>query len=123
MKEAPHKDWKRVSNAWVPPEWNPGAYVARLKFFREYHGFGTQTAFASHLGLPSKKWSHYERGYPLPREAAWTLYEKYGCDVSIDWIWFGRIGSLSYQFWRAAQLAGVPQETRAEFDARMKRAA
>jgi transcriptional regulator with XRE-family HTH domain len=63
------------------------AYQARLRLLREIISGESQADFAKRLGIPVKRWSNYERGYPVPRETAWALREKF--QVSVEWIWWG----------------------------------
>jgi transcriptional regulator with XRE-family HTH domain len=72
---------------------NVGEYRRRLKLLRKVYG-ENQTEFASRVGIAFKKWNHYERGYPLSREAAFILHEKIpGLDPS--WLYWGYEGNLA----------------------------
>jgi transcriptional regulator with XRE-family HTH domain len=73
------------------------AYQKRLRILREIVSGGGQQEFADKLGIPMKRWNNYERGYPLSRETAFLLKEKFP-DVSIEWVWFGMTGNLSKAF-------------------------
>jgi transcriptional regulator with XRE-family HTH domain len=61
-------------------------YLNRLRALRSVNG-DNQTEFAQRLGVAYKRWSNYERGYPMPRATCWILHDRLG--VSIDWLWFG----------------------------------
>jgi DNA-binding XRE family transcriptional regulator len=69
------------------------AYRRRIRILRKIFDMN-QTQFAQYIGVPFKKWNHYERGYPIPRETAFILREKIP-DISIDWLWFGSTGGVS----------------------------
>lgn len=71
---------------------DPEQYRRRLRLLRRIYG-ENQTQFAARVGIAFKKWNHYERGYPVPRETAFILRDRLG--VSPDWIWFGVEGNLS----------------------------
>jgi transcriptional regulator with XRE-family HTH domain len=67
-------------------------YRRRIRLLRKLFG-ENQTEFAARVGIPYKRWHHYERGYPIPRETAFILHDKVP-GISTDWIWFGREGNL-----------------------------
>lgn len=67
-------------------------YLERLKLMREVISGDDKTAFAKLLGIPRKRWSNYEAGYPIPREVAFLLW--YRLDISTDWLWYGADGKL-----------------------------
>lgn len=51
----------------------------RLRQLRTAQGFpgrGGQTAFANHVGLGVKRYSNFENGYPIPRQAMDMILEK-----------------------------------------------
>jgi transcriptional regulator with XRE-family HTH domain len=73
------------------------AYKRRLRIMREIISGDNQTDFAKRLGIDFKRWSNYERGYPVPREVAWKLYEKFP-GMSIEWLWYGSKTSLSNDY-------------------------
>ena len=52
------------------PEFDVDAYRRRLRILREITGGDDQTAFGRRLGIAFKRWSNFERGYPLSREVA-----------------------------------------------------
>ena len=108
MKERP-KGWVKVEgwDAWVPRDWKQRDNIARLRFFREFHGFDTQREFAEHIGVES--WNNYEPAIQS-RKTAFTLHEKFR-DFSPSWIYWGWVGDISAALWRAADKAGVPQQT------------
>lgn len=70
------------------------AYRRRLRIMREILAGENQTEFARRLGVDFKRWSNYERGYPVPREVAFLIHQKFP-GMSIEWIWFGKIDGLS----------------------------
>jgi transcriptional regulator with XRE-family HTH domain len=70
------------------------AYRRRLRIMREIIAGDNQTEFAKRLDIDFKRWSNYERGYPVPREVAFMLHHKFP-GISIEWIWFGSYQSLS----------------------------
>jgi transcriptional regulator with XRE-family HTH domain len=72
-------------------------YKERLKMLREIVSGENQQDFADRIGIPFKRWNNYERGYPIPRETAFILMEKFK-GVSVEWIWFGMEGNLSTDF-------------------------
>jgi transcriptional regulator with XRE-family HTH domain len=75
---------------------NAKAYKRRLKLFRiavASNGNEYQIDFAKKLGIDFKRWNNYERGYPVPREVAFIIRNKFG--MSIEYLWFGDEGNLS----------------------------
>jgi transcriptional regulator with XRE-family HTH domain len=74
------------------------AYRLRLRLLREIVSGENQVDFARRLGIPFKRWSNYERGYPVPRETAFLLMKKFP-GLSVEWLWFGMTGNLS-QFYQ-----------------------
>ena len=85
-------DLKKPTKGFVPDE-----YRERLKLLREIISGENQQDFAERVGVPFKRWNNYERGYPVPRETAFILMEKFP-GMSIEWIWFGMEGNLSNAF-------------------------
>lgn len=73
------------------------AYVVRLRLLREIISGENQMDFAKRLGIPFKRWSNYERGYPVPRETAFLLIQKFP-GISVEWVWFGMTGNLSQHY-------------------------
>ena len=73
------------------------AYKRRLRIMREIISGENQTDFAKRLGMDFKRWSNYERGYPVPREVAFMLHEQFP-GMSIEWLWFGTKHSLSNNY-------------------------
>lgn len=71
-----------------------GEYQHRLRMLREIISGENQQEFAERLGIPFKRWNNYERGYPIPRETAFILMEKFR-GISVEWLWFGMEGNLS----------------------------
>lgn len=78
-------------------QFKPEAYVRRLKLLREIISGENQIEFAERLGIPFKRWNNYERGYPVPRETAFALMEKFP-GISVEWLWFGMTGNLSSSY-------------------------
>jgi hypothetical protein len=75
---------------------NAKSYKRRLKLFRiAVAGDGSeyQIDFAKKLGIDFKRWNNYERGYPVPREVAFLLRNKFA--MSVEYLWFGDEGNLS----------------------------
>ena len=70
------------------------AYQRRLKLLREIVSGENQQEFAERLGIPFKRWNNYERGYPVPRETAFLLMQRFP-GISIEWLWFDMKGNLS----------------------------
>lgn len=70
------------------------AYKKRLRIMREILSGDNQTDFAKRLGIDFKRWSNYERGYPVPREVAFLLRKEFP-GMSIEWIWWGSYEALS----------------------------
>lgn len=60
----------------------------RLRVLRKYTKLN-QMEFAEHMGIPYKKWNHYERGYALPRDSAFALVRKFEGRLTLGWLWFG----------------------------------
>lgn len=71
------------------------AYRTRLRLLREIVSGENQVEFSQRLGIPFKRWSNYERGYPVPRETAFLLMKKFP-GISVEWLWFGMTGNLSH---------------------------
>ncbi|HEX3412847.1 MAG TPA: helix-turn-helix transcriptional regulator [Stellaceae bacterium] len=71
------------------------AYIDRLASLRVALGYDSQVTFAEALGISFKRWNSYERGYPIPRETAWLLQERFG--ISADWLWWGKEGNMPAQ--------------------------
>jgi transcriptional regulator with XRE-family HTH domain len=67
------------------------AYVARLRMLRKLYG-ENQVEFARRLGIPFKRWNHYERGFPASRETAFLLWFQEG--ISSNWLWYGARGDM-----------------------------
>jgi transcriptional regulator with XRE-family HTH domain len=74
-------------------------YKHRLALLREIISGENQADFAARVGIPFKRWNSYERGYPIPRETAFLLLQKFE-GVSVEWLWFGMEGNLSKDFLR-----------------------
>jgi transcriptional regulator with XRE-family HTH domain len=71
---------------YVSEHFNVSDYQRRLKLLRlaiEPH----HIRFAERIGIDYKRWSNYERGYPMPRTTAMRLYDVLG--VSVEWLWYG----------------------------------
>jgi DNA-binding XRE family transcriptional regulator len=84
---------KQALEAWDGDEAAMVAYILRVRAMRRMVGMN-QKEFTAHIGIPYKRWNHYENGFPMPREAAWVLYEKFRW-WSSDWMYFGDESALS----------------------------
>jgi DNA-binding XRE family transcriptional regulator len=73
-------------------------YVERLRMLREMVSGESQSDFAERIGIDLKRWNNFERGYPLPRDVAFTICETFK-GLTPDWIWFGYPNNLSNE-WR-----------------------
>jgi transcriptional regulator with XRE-family HTH domain len=73
---------------------NAKAYVKRLRLLRRLLNMD-QTQFAEFLGIDSKTWSHYERGFPVSRETAFLMNEKLD-EFSLDWLYWGRTRGMTW---------------------------
>jgi DNA-binding XRE family transcriptional regulator len=80
------------------------AYQARLRLLREIISGENQMDFAKRLGIPFKRWSNYERGYPVPRETAFLICKKFP-GMSVEWIWWGWTGNLSENYAKKIKVA------------------
>jgi transcriptional regulator with XRE-family HTH domain len=80
------------------------AYKRRLVLLRVIASGASQQAFADLLGMPVKRWANYERGFPVPREAAFMLVHKFP-GLSIEWVWFGWTAHLSPEFQKKIEKA------------------
>lgn len=80
------------------------AYRLRLKLFRELVSGENQAEFAKRLNIPFKRWNNYERGYPVPRETAFLILERFP-GMSVEWIWFGYTGNLSKEYYDRIRLS------------------
>jgi transcriptional regulator with XRE-family HTH domain len=111
-------------------------YKHRLALLREIISGGEgQAEFAAKVGIPFKRWNSYERGYPIPRETAFLLLQKFD-GISVEWLWFDMRGNLSEEFLRklqevedlhrqrdeAAHLMERAQAALSDVDARLKKA-
>jgi DNA-binding XRE family transcriptional regulator len=79
--------WTRGKTVKKIEGFDVAAYQERLRLLREIISGENQADFARRLGIPTKRWSNYERGYPVPRETAWALKDRF--KVSVEWIWWG----------------------------------
>ncbi|WP_445215495.1 helix-turn-helix domain-containing protein [Bradyrhizobium sp. Pa8] len=70
------------------------AYVKRLRMLRQIVSGENQQDFAARLGVDAKRWNNYEQGYPVPRHVAMMIMKQFD-GMSIEWLWFGKIGNLS----------------------------
>lgn len=68
----------------------------------------SQQEFADKIGIDMKRWNNYERGFPLPRDVAFLLWEK--LDLSIEWLWFGSERSLTADWKRKLKAAQRDRE-------------
>lgn len=72
-------------------------YQRRLRILRRIISGENQQDFSDRLGIDMKRWNNYERGYPVPRETAFLLMDKFP-GISVEWIWFGMTGNLSSHY-------------------------
>ena len=91
----------------VDGEFDTEAYIKRIRMIRKLCGHMSQTDFARYIDVAYKKWNHYERGYPIPRETAFKLYRKVP-GISTDWIWFGDTSGLTVA--RLQQIEALERE-------------
>jgi transcriptional regulator with XRE-family HTH domain len=85
------------------------AYLFRLRLLRLLYE-ENQVQFAKRLGIPFKRWNHYEHGFLISRETAFKLFKQEG--ISPEWLWFGhKNGFLNKAI--AARLTKLERETRA----------
>lgn len=96
-------------------------YQQRLRLLREIVAGGNQQEFADKLGIPFKRWNNYERGYPVPRETAFALMEKFP-GISVEWLWFGMVGNLSKHYADKIKEAEALDKERASAAATLTRA-
>ena len=85
------------------------AYQTRLKLLREIIAGENQVDFAKRLGIPFKRWSNYERGYPVPRETAFLICDAFP-GMSVEWIWWGWTGNLSKAYQDKIAAAALHQK-------------
>lgn len=79
---------------------------------REIISGDNQQQFADRLGIDMKRWSNYERGFPVSREIGFLLMEKFP-GISVEWVWFGMTGNLSEHYLkRIAALENIEREQR-----------
>lgn len=99
-------------------------YKLRIRLLRDVVAAGSQREMADALEIDMKRWNNYERGYPVPREIAFLLKEKFeGFDIS--WLWYGEIDKLSPLFrkkvLKASQKLSALTEAEAELAKAKKR--
>lgn len=95
-------------------------YLRRLRLMREIVSGENQTAFAERLGVPFKRWANYERGYPIPRQVAWLLWDKF--QVSVEWLWYGEDGNLKTSFVERLKAAEIAEREHRAAEQQMERA-
>lgn len=86
------------------------AYRERLRLLREIIAGENQMQFAKRLDIPFKRWSNYERGYPVPRETAFLIVKAFP-GMSVEWIWWGWEGNLSTDY--KSKIAAAAEHARA----------
>lgn len=64
-----------------------------IRTWAGHGGHGGQTSFALKYGFSVKQWNNFERGNPVPREAAIQLVLRFP-GLSTDWIHLGRWDTL-----------------------------
>jgi transcriptional regulator with XRE-family HTH domain len=76
-------------------EFDRKTYQTRLKILRRYKRMN-QLQFAEYVGIGYKIWNHYERGWPLSREAIFQLRKRVELRrFRLDWIYWGDEEALS----------------------------
>ena len=90
------------------------AYRERLRLLREIIAGENQMQFAKRLDIPFKRWSNYERGYPVPRETAFLICKAFP-GMSVEWIWWGWEGNLSTDY--KNKIAAAAEHARAVSEA------
>lgn len=66
----------------------------RLRVLRAYAGCAdSQTRFAMKYGFSVKQWNNLERGYPLSRDVAIQLVQKFP-GLTLDWLHLGKLDGL-----------------------------
>lgn len=96
-------------------------YQRRLRILREIVSGENQQEFAERLGIPFKRWNNYERGYPVPRETAFLLIDKFR-GISVEWLWFGMTGNLSEAFAEKIRVLEAQDRERIAADKALERA-
>jgi len=117
------KYWKNLVGDW-PRSWKTDAdrdaFIRRLQILRAITG-DNQTEFSKRFGLEHGRWSRYETGYPIPRELAWLIHDKFP-GMSIEWLWFGSTASLSPKYRDAIALETKRLEDRNRIEAEFQQA-
>ena len=73
------------------------AHADRMRRLRLYHGYGTQTAFATWLGLSLTRWNNYEKsGLPLGKDVEDLLVQRTP-GLTLDWLRHGERRGLSVE--------------------------
>jgi hypothetical protein len=101
--------------------WDRAAYQRRLKLLREIISGENQQDFAERLGIPFKRWNNYERGYPVPRETAFALLQRFP-GISVEWLWFGWEGNLSPSYIEKIKVAEKAEKEHAKAVSALTRA-
>lgn len=96
-------------------------YKVRLQLFKEVIAAGSQQQVADALEIDMKRWNNYERGYPIPREIAFLIMEKFP-GMSAEWLWFGMMGNLSPQYTKKIKAAEKRLADREKAEAELKKA-
>lgn len=65
----------------------------------------SQTAFAQHVGIETKRWNNFERGLPLSKDAALILVRKIP-GLTLDWLFLGVEAGLTLKLQRELAEAG-----------------
>lgn len=84
------------------------AIARRLRVLRTYVSgidHGSRARFASRVGIEYKRWNNFERGYPLPRDAATHLVQRIP-GLTLDWIYLNRDDGLPLRLQRELLDAG-----------------
>jgi hypothetical protein len=77
------------------------AIAWRLKCLRYAVSRDNQSHFAAHLGIEPKRWNNLERGYPLSKDVALKIVQRWP-DLTLDWLFRGRDEHL--EVWRQREI-------------------
>jgi hypothetical protein len=65
----------------------------RLRLLWKNLDFPTSGAFAAYVGLSAQRFSNFENGLPLSRDAAFKIVQRVP-GVTLDWLYFGKADGL-----------------------------
>lgn len=98
------KDERTLLMRKIDEDFDVAGYKYRLQLLREIVSGENQVQFAKRLGVPFKRWSNYERGYPVPRETAWLICQTFP-GISAEWLWWGWQGNLKQPYKKRIEAA------------------